>query len=247
MSDSLRTALREGRPAGCWLSIPSAQVAEQAALAGPEFVVVDTEHAPADVKTVESMVRAVDAAGTGTAPLVRVAWNDHVRVKRALDTGAAGVMAPRVDTREEAERFAAAVRYPPAGRRGIAAARASEYGRTLDARVADAEPPVAVAQVESEAAVSNAAEIGGVDGIDSLFVGPADLSAALGRFGEFGAPRFVAAVETVLADSPVPVGTLATSAAQADRWAGMGFDYQIVTTDAGALARGFDAALSRYR
>lgn len=158
-----------------------------------------------------------------TAPLVRVAWTDHVRVKRVLDTGAAGVVAPQVDTPAEAEALVDAVRYPPAGRRGIAAARASNYGRTLRKRVAGgADGPVVVAQVESEAAVANAAEVGAVDGVDSLFVGPADLSAALGAFGEYESD-------------------------QADYWAELGFDSQVVGTDAGALARGFEESLSRYR
>lgn len=248
MPDSIRNALRGGSPAGSWLSIPSAQVAEQTAAGGFDFVVIDTEHASTDIGTVESMVRAVDAAEGETAPLVRVAWNDHVRIKRVLDTGAAGVMAPQVDTAVEAEAFVEATRYPPEGRRGVAAARASNYTREFEEYYGSANDEVAtVAQVESAEAVGNAAAVAAVDGLDSLFVGPADLSAALGVFGEYGSDRFLEAVETVLSESSVPVGTLATSPEEVDYWADVGFDYQIVGTDMGYLARGAAESLARYR
>ncbi|WP_313694535.1 HpcH/HpaI aldolase family protein [Halorarum halobium] len=248
MTESIRAALREGRPAGSWLSIPSPQVAEQVAESGVDFVVIDTEHAPASLETVEAMVRAVDAADAEAAALVRVAWNDHVRVKRVLDTGAAGVLAPQISTPGEAEALVEATRYPPEGRRGVAGARASNYGRSLSAYVDSANDEVAtVGQVESAAAVENAAAIASVDGIDSLLVGPADLSASLGVFGEYESEAFLDAVDTVLAGSSVSVGTLATAPDQVDYWAELGFDYQIVGTDAGYLARGAAASLERYR
>lgn len=94
--------------------------------------------------------------------------------------------------------------------------------------------------------MANATAIGGVEGLDSLFVGPADLSASLGVFGAYD-DRFVDAVESVVAESPVPVGTLATAPDLVDHWDGLGFDYQVVVTDAGALTHGFEASLSRYR
>lgn len=258
----LRAALRE-RLAGHWLSTPSPQIAEQLALTDADFVVIDTEHAPTGTESVEACVRAVDAAnargdegesggddagdGDDTAPVVRVAWNDHVRIKRALDTGAAGVMAPQVNTREEAEEFVAAARYPPEGRRGVAGTRASAYGRDLDDYYEHANDRVAtIAQIETETAVENVADIAAVDGLDALLVGPADLSADLGVFGEYDAERFLGAVERVLADSAVPVGTLATSSAEIDHWAQLGYDYQIVGVDAGYVAAGASAALERY-
>ena len=253
----VRTTLRE-RPAGHWCSIPSPQVAERLALTDADFVVIDTEHAPTGIGSVEAAVRAVDAGNrrdtrargddaVDTAAVVRVAWNDHVRIKRALDTGAAGVMAPRVDTVEAAERFVAAARYPPTGRRGVAGARASNYGRDLDDAYERANREVGtIAQVETAEAVANAGDIAAVDGLDALLVGPADLSADLDRFGEYGAERFRDAVEAVVAASEVPVGTLATSLAEVEYWAELGFDYQIVGVDAGYLATGADAALERY-
>ncbi|UIO99474.1 aldolase/citrate lyase family protein [Halobaculum sp. CBA1158] len=286
----LRATLR-ANPAGHWLSLPSPQVAEALALTDADFVVIDTEHAPTGIETVEETVRAVDAAGDGgrdrggdacddragdacddragdacddrggdacddrggdgdateTAPVVRVAWNDHVRIKRVLDTGAAGVMAPQVNAREEAESFVAAARYPPAGRRGVAGARASGYGRDLADYYADANDRVAtIAQIETAEAVANAGDIAGVDGLDALLVGPADLSSDLGVFGEYGSERFESAVGDVLDASEIPVGTLATSPTEVDRWASLGFDFQIVGTDAGYLLDGAEASLARY-
>ncbi|QZP38759.1 HpcH/HpaI aldolase family protein [Halobaculum magnesiiphilum] len=274
----LRATLRE-RPAGHWLSTPSPQIAEQLALTDADFVVIDTEHAPTGIESVEAAVRAVDAANardgpggtdargnrdadagaaaagdTGdanaagdTAAVVRVAWNDHVRIKRVLDTGAAGVMSPRVNTREEAAEFVAAARYPPEGRRGVAGTRASAYGRDLDDYYGRANDRVAtIAQIETETAVANAGDIAAVDGLDALLVGPADLSADLGVFGEYDSERFLGAVERVLAESSVPVGTLATSPAEIDHWAELGYDYQIVGVDAGYVAAGAAAALERY-
>ncbi|MFC7096696.1 HpcH/HpaI aldolase family protein [Halobaculum marinum] len=249
----LRATLR-ANPAGHWLSTPAPQVAEQLAQTDADFVVVDTEHAPTDLESVEAAVRAVDAANaTGedgaadTAAVVRVAWNDHVRIKRVLDTGAAGVMAPQVNTVDEAEAFVAAARYPPEGHRGVAGTRASRYGRDLDDYYERANDRVAtIAQVETAEAVDNAGEISAVDGLDALLVGPADLSAALGVFGEYEHEQFVAAVEAVLDASTVPVGTLATSLDEVDYWAALGFDYQIVGVDAGYLRTGAAAALERY-
>lgn len=253
-----RATLRSN-PAGHWLSTPSPQVAEQLASTDADFVVVDTEHAPTKMESVEAAVRAVDAAnGRGesgdadgdadTAAVVRVAWNDHVRIKRVLDTGAAGVMAPQVNTVDQAESFVEAARYPPAGRRGVAGTRSSGYGTDLDDYYATANDRVGtIAQVETGEAVANAGDISRVEGLDALLVGPADLSADLGVFGAYDDETFVSAVETVVDESAVPVGTLATSLAEVEYWSELGYDYQIVGVDAGYLQSGARAALERYR
>ena len=245
--ENISRRLREDAPAGVWLSIPSPTVAEVLAGTGADFVVVDTEHTAASVETVEHAVRAVEAAPGDTVALVRAAWNDPVRIKRLLDTGAAGVIAPQVETAAETASFVDATRYPPAGDRGLAAGRASDYGASLDDYYETAGDRLAtVVQVESARAVENVDEITAVDGLDAVFVGPADLSASLGVFGEYDAPAFEAAVETVLADSAVPVGTLATEPDRVADWAARGFDFQAVAADVTALQRGVAASLDRY-
>jgi 2-dehydro-3-deoxyglucarate aldolase/4-hydroxy-2-oxoheptanedioate aldolase len=243
----IRSQFRTDSPVGAWVSLPSPGVAEALAGSDVDFVVVDTEHSAATVETVENAVRGIEAAPGSTVPLVRTAWNDDVRIKRLLDTGVAGVVAPQVSSVAEAESFVAATRYPPEGRRGLAASRASAYGRDLDDYYATAnDRVVTIAQVESASAVDAAADISAVEGLDSLFVGPADLSASLGVFGEYDHEKFRAAVRTVLDESEVPVGTLAVAPDEIDDWNDLGFDYQVVGADVGFLQQGVDAAVSRY-
>ncbi|MGZ0746554.1 HpcH/HpaI aldolase family protein [Haloparvum sp. AD34] len=264
----LADKLAADRPVGGWCSIPSPTVAEAMANQAFDFLAVDTEHAPTTTESVENLVRAVDAAPGNTETIVRVAWNDHVRIKRVLDTGISGVMAPRVESAEEARELVRACRYPPQGdaaagpageavdsdgirgRRGVAAARASDYGARLDEVVRTVNDDLAViAQIETGAAVDAAAEIAAVPGIDALFVGPADLSASLGCFREFDDPEFEAAVADTLAagdEAGVPVGTLATSEERIDAWLDAGFDFLIAGTDAGFLANGASRAIDRY-
>ncbi|MFC5278151.1 HpcH/HpaI aldolase/citrate lyase family protein [Halorubrum rubrum] len=136
------------------------------------------------------------------------------------------------------------------GRRGVAGSRASDFGRRLDGYLRSGADDIAViAQIETPRAVESAGEIAAVPGIDALFVGPADLSASLGRFGEYDDPAFADAIEETLAaanDEGVPVGTLATSDAQIDRWVEAGYDYLIAGTDIGFLSVGADRAIERF-
>lgn len=264
----LADKLAADRPVGGWCSVPSPTVAEVMANQAFDFLAIDTEHAPTTTESVENLVRAVDAAPGDTETVVRVAWNDHVRIKRVLDTGISGVMAPRIESAEAARELVRACRYPPQGdaaegpageavdsdgvrgRRGVAAARASDYGARIDEVVRTVNDDLAViAQIETGAAVDAAAEIAAVPGIDALFVGPADLSASLGCFREFDDPEFEAAIADTLAagdEAGVPVGTLATSEKRIDAWLDAGFDFLIAGTDAGFLANGASRAIDRY-
>ncbi len=247
---TLREQLTAGdAPIGSWVSLGSPAAAEIVGALELDFVVVDTEHTPLSVESAGNLVRAVDAAGD-TDAVVRVPENDATQVKRALDLGAAGVMAPRIESAAEAEALVSAARYPPDGERGVAGSRANGYGATLDESFAAANDAVAVLpQIESAAGVEHAEAIARVDGVDTLFVGPADLSANLGCFGEYDAPAFRDALDRVLdagAAADVPVGTLATSPAEIDAWHDRGLDYLIAGTDIGYLRRGARAASERY-
>jgi len=242
--------LRRGDPvAGQWISIGDPTVAE---LCGrdADFVVVDTEHAPTDLESVADAARAVEAASDGAAATIaRVAWNDPVRIKRVLDTGVSGVLVPMVETAGEAREAVEAVRYPPDGVRGIAASRANDYGRELGEAVSGGDDLATVVQVETERAVGNAGDIAAVEGVDALLVGPADLSASLGVFGEYDSERFTDAVTDVLEaarEADTPVGTLATNEDEIRRWADYGYDYQIVGVDAGYVAAGVERATDAY-
>lgn len=235
---------------GSWVSLPAPSAAELVAGFEFDFVVVDTEHAPIDVATLPDILRAVDAAPGETDVVVRVAWNDHVRIKRILDLGVDGLMAPQINDAAAAERLVEATRYPPEGRRGVAGGRAANYGRDLDSYFERAGDELAViVQIESDEAAARAADIAAVDGVDGLFVGPADLSADLGCFGDYHAPDFEAAIDETLAAGAVtdtPVCTLATADAEIGTWLDRGFDHLVVGTDTGYLTSGARSAIRTH-
>jgi 2-keto-3-deoxy-L-rhamnonate aldolase RhmA len=238
----MRDRLRAGEPViGTWVSLSDPAVAE---LLAPDFdfVVLDTEHTPNSLETVTDCARGVDAAAGDALPLARVAWNDPVRIKRTLDTGVAGVIVPMVEDREQAQAAVAACRYPPEGVRGMAAARASEYGRSFESYVERAnEDVLTILQVETGSAVENAGEIAAVDGVDALLVGPSDLSANLGVLGDWGSDAFVDAVTGVVEaadDAGTPVGTLGIDSDQVRTFADLGIDFLVAGVDASMLLPG---------
>lgn len=240
----MRDRLCAGEPViGTWVSLSDPAVAE---ILAPDFdfVVLDTEHAPNSLETVTDSARAVDAAAGDALPLARVPWNDPVRIKRTLDTGVAGVIVPMVEDSEAAEAAVAACRYPPAGVRGMAASRASEYGRSFDSYVERAnEDVLTVLQIETATGVENVADIAAVDGVDALLVGPADLSANLGALGEWESDTFADAVATIVEeanDAGTPVGTLGIDPDQVRTFADLGFDYLVAGVDASMLLASAD-------
>lgn len=169
--------------AGLFVMLTDPALVEIAGLAGFDFVVVDTEHGPASAESVEHLVRAADAVGVSC--LVRVPARGFAQVQRALDAGAAGIVAPHVVSRVDAEALVAAVRYPPAGRRGFAGtARSGRYGMVpRDAALAGGDDLLAVAQIEDAAALDRLDEIACTPGLDAVLVGPSDLSVSLGVTG----------------------------------------------------------------
>lgn len=251
MNDRLKRAVKRREPTvGSWVSISHPAMAEIPAQLGFDFVVIDTEHTPAGLETVENMLRAVEATDSQTVPLVRVAWNDPVRIKRVLDMGVAGVMVPMVETAQEAQNAVDAIRYPPEGNRGIAAARASRYGLNLSDSVTDAgKDLLTVVQIESERGLSNVEAIAAVDGVDVVFVGPADLSASLGVFGEWDHDRFVDAVDRVILAAEragIVAGTLALDSADVATQVATGFRFVIAGVDASHVMDGWREAKQVY-
>lgn len=246
MDDEFATALRDGEPvAGSWVSIGHPQVAELTAMLGFDFVVIDTEHAPIGIETVEDLIRAVECGGS--TPIVRVPWNDPVRIKRALDVGPAGLLVPMIETEAEARRAVEAMSYPPAGVRGIAGARASAYGLQFEEYVESAdERLLTILQIESERGVANAPDIAAVEGVDALLVGPADLSASLDSRGDWETPVVTDAIDTVLDASEIPVGTLAVTNDGIERWVSRGFEFVITGVDTGYLTRSASEAKSTF-
>lgn len=229
---------------GTWTSLSDPAVAEIAA-GSFDFVVVDTEHTALGLETVADCLRAVDAGGSDA--VVRVPWNDPVRIKRLLDLGPDGLLVPMVDDAEAAREAVAATRYPPEGIRGLAAARAADYGREFESYVRETHRDLTlVPQIETEAGVEHVETIAATEGVDALFVGPADLSAALGVFAEWTHPTLAEAIGTVLDagdDAGVPVGTLGTTPEQIRSLGSFGFDYMVAGADFAHLLEGGKQAL----
>jgi 4-hydroxy-2-oxoheptanedioate aldolase len=227
-----------GRPAiGSWLMSASAAVAEAMGHCGFDFLVVDMEHSPLHVASTMDVLRAL--AGTPTAPLVRLAGNDQVTVKQVLDAGATSLMFPFIQTAGEARAAVSYTRYPPAGVRGVAAMhRASRYGQSSDyLRTANAGIAVVI-QLETPEAIERLEEIAAVPGVDSLFVGPGDLAAALGHIGDIGhdeVQELIARAATRARAAGKPVGIVGGNPAMVRRFLDYGYTWSAVSSDLAML------------
>ena len=180
---------------GTVVTLPAPGVAEVLAGAGFDWLFIDTEHAVLDARDAQVLIQA---AGDRCACVVRVASGDGVWIKKALDTGASGIIVPQVNSGDDARRVARLGRYPPEGARGVGIGRAQGYGMRVPEYLARANDDVAViVQVEHIDAVRNIDQIVAVDGIDAVFIGPYDLSASMGRTGEVTHPEVRDAVRSV--------------------------------------------------
>ncbi len=176
-----KAALAAGKPLfGCWLGTAEAYLAEVTGRAGFDWVLVDGEHAPNDLRSITAQLQVLE--GLGPDVLVRLPWGEDWRIKQALDAGAQSLMIPMVESAAEARRLVRATRYPPEGIRGMGAmlARASRFGAIGDYAATANDQICLIVQLESGAALDAIEEICAVDGIDGCFIGPADLGADLG-------------------------------------------------------------------
>lgn len=239
---------RDGKAAvGVWLMLGSPLVAEIVADLGFDFIVVDTEHGSIDINTTHSMIQAVLA--TKAVPMVRVPWNDPALIKRALDAGAYGIIAPMVSSREEAIRAVQATRYPPTGIRSYGGPRIKLYGGIDYFEHANEEIAVIV-QIEHIEAVNRIDEILSVDGIDALFIGPSDLAISMGLKPGFEQkdPKHIDAVDRVLEASKkhrIPAGIHVGNAETAKQRIAQGFQFIGLSSDEGFLRSAALAALSQ--
>lgn len=191
----LKQRIRDGETVlGCWLNLGSSVTAEIAGQAGFDWVLIDLEHGAGSEHELLYQLQALEA--TPAAPVVRVASYERPRIQRALDFGAEGIMCPQIRNMEEAITAADALHYPPAGSRGIAKmVRGAAYGTNFDEyRHKSPETITGMIQVETSGILNCLDDVAGLEGVDVLFIGPADLSMALGVFGEFDHPGFIEAV-----------------------------------------------------
>ena len=244
-----RRDLPAGYPVGSFVMSASPLVAEAMGCAGFDWAVIDMEHTPLDLADLAHMLQAV--AGTPMLPVTRVPWNDTVMVKRVLDAGAQTLLFPFVQNAEEARKAVAACKYPPMGVRGMAAmSRGSRFGTVKDYfKVANAGVSVIV-QIETPQAMDQLEAIVQVPGVDSLFIGPGDLSGAMGFVGDLLNP----AVVEVMARSAQrchalgkPIGTVGGTPEAVAIYRKAGFDYIGVASDLGLMMRTCAATLSTIR
>jgi 2-keto-3-deoxy-L-rhamnonate aldolase RhmA len=229
------------RPAiGTFVNLGSALATEACAMAGLDWLLVDLEHGSGSE---DALVGQVLAAAAHDVPLfVRVESLERIRVGRVLDLGVAGVMIPRVGDAAEARRVVRWARYPPDGERGMATYnRACGFGTRTEALSTANDEVTVIVQIETGGALEEVEEIAATPGVDALFVGPLDLSQALGFRGDYEAPVFqeaVVRVATAAADHGIAAGILAKDREAADRYAAAGFGLIAVGSDFSFLMEG---------
>jgi 4-hydroxy-2-oxoheptanedioate aldolase len=234
---------------GLWVSLASAYSAELVAGSGFDWLLIDTEHSPNEVDTTLAQLQA--AAAWPVSAVVRPAWNDKVLVKRHLDIGAQTLLIPYVQSEEEARAAVEAVRFPPRGVRGVAGmTRATRFGRVDDyAKRADRELCLLV-QVETRAGLDALEAITRCDGVDGVFIGPADLAAGLGHLGEIAHPEVQSAIRDGIARIRAcgkGAGILATDEPSARRYIEWGTTFTAVGMDAMILARESERLAAKFR
>lgn len=236
---TLRDRFRAGEvTVGTFLGLGSVVAAEVCAAAGLDWVLVDLEHGGGDEDQVGSVVAAAGAYGAAT--LVRVEQPDRIRIGRALDAGAAGVMFPRISSAAEAAAARRHQLYPPAGDRGVASYnRAARWALDPSALDRANDHAVGIVQIETAGAVEDLAAIAATPGADVLFVGPQDLSYALGVPRQFDSPVFQEVLDRVVAACRAHgkvAGILANDRASIERYRDRGFGFLAIGSDATLLA-----------
>ena len=247
---ALAAAVRSGTPTlGTFIGTASPLAAEVCAAAGVDWVLLDLEHGAGGEEQIRDVVPAAGSYGVPT--VVRVESAARIRMGRVLDSGAAGIMLPRLNTVDEVAEAIRHLRYPPAGDRGVATYnRACRFGLDPGALDRANAEVLGVVQVESATAVGDADQIAGLDGVDVLFVGPRDLSHDLGVPGDLTAPAFIEAIEHVLAACRrhgKACGLLVTDGAAAARRLEQGWSFVAIGSDTTLLATAVSAELGRAR
>ncbi|MEE3753068.1 HpcH/HpaI aldolase/citrate lyase family protein [Mycobacterium intracellulare] len=236
---------------GMWLASGSGYVTEVCAGSGIDWVLLDQEHAPNELSTTLEQLQVL-AGYPDVDVLVRPPSADPVSIKRLLDIGAQNLIVPMVDDAGAAAAAVAATRYPPAGIRGVgsALARASRWNRISDyLATADASVSLTV-QVESLSGLAHLGDIADVDGVDAVFIGPADLAASMGKLGQPEHSDVVSTIETALATivkHGKSAGVNAFNKTIAQRYLAAGASFVLVGADVALLARGAEKLVDEYK
>lgn len=228
--------------AGMWVCSGSPLVAEICAGSGLDWLLIDGEHSPLSLESIQRQLQAV--AAYPLTPVVRVPGVDRVTIKQYLDLGAQNILVPMVNTADDAAEAARAVRYPPEGVRGVgsALARSARWNR-IDGYLTNANTDHVslFVQIESAEAVENVEAIAATPGVDGIFIGPSDLAASMGLIGQQSHPDVVANVDKAMEagkKAGIFVGINAFDPGLANRYLDAGVDFILVGADVALLARG---------
>ncbi len=248
LSERRGSSLRNSPSLGVWSSSCSANVVDAVSRCGFDWMLLDCEHSPRGLETCLYELRILESSPC--VPLVRVAWNDSVMLKRVLDIGVESVMVPMINDVVEARSAVSSVLYPPRGCRGAASGiRASGYGRDNKNYLQNFNPFL-ILQIETPQAVENLDEICEVAGVDALFFGPTDLSANMGYIGEPAHPKVISVISEGIArvkDKGCYAGVLSPSMQALDALVKAGPDFISVTSDMGMLVRAAEEAVATAR
>lgn len=247
--NAFKHALAAGTPQiGLWSTLSSHLSVELLAGAGYDWLLLDMEHSPNDLESLVAQLQAVEPYPTQA--VVRVPWNDPVLLKRVLDIGAQSILVPMINTAEEARAAVAAMRYPPHGIRGVGGStRATRWGRIRGYPQKVERELCILLQVETPQALDNIEAIAAVEGVDGLFIGPADLHATFGHIGERHHPevwdRIESAIRRIRATGKAP-GFLTPVEEDSHRILEIGGLFVAVATDAALLTQAADALARRF-
>lgn len=188
-TEHIRTVLKDGKPTfGSWMQIANDSVAEIMGASGFDWIALDLEHGRMSEEQLPSLFRAIEAGGA--LPFARIGQVSAYAIKVVMDSGAAGVILPMIESADVLREAVAWAHYPPRGTRGVGYSRANLFGKHFE-RVLEETDPIIVAQIEHIRAVENIDAIMSVAGLDAIMVGPYDMSASMGLTGQFDHPVFV--------------------------------------------------------
>jgi len=249
--NEFKAALSRGeRQIGCWLGMANAYAAEIMGTAGFDWLLIDGEHAPNDLRSTLAQLQALEASPSH--PVVRLPIGETWMVKQVLDIGAQNILVPMVESGAQAADLVSAVRYPPRGVRGVgsALARASKFSAIPDYLTTADDEICLLVQVENRAGMAALDDILAVDGIDGVFIGPSDLAADMGHIGKPGAQE----VQDAIADA-IPrilkagkaAGILAVDPASIETYASLGVTFLAVGIDVNLLAGAARKLAAQYK
>jgi 4-hydroxy-2-oxoheptanedioate aldolase len=230
---------------GLWMNLVSPIAAEALSGAGFDWLLIDGEHGPNDIPTILAQVQAI---GSRTSVVVRPPVGEVRMIKQLLDLGVQTILVPMIESADHAAQMVKAMHYPPVGMRGVGAtiARASDYGRITDYITTANDQTCLILQIESRAGLAALPEILKLDGVDGVFIGPADLAADMGHPGNSSAPEVQAAIDKALAAimaSGKSAGILTFDAKAAQRYSAMGVTFLGIGSDVAVLVKAVTATL----